>query len=197
MKVLGFLASNNGTSFRAVVRAIDSKRLNARAALLVSNRSAAPALSFARERGIDTLVIPTLGDPAGADAALAGALRASSVELVLLSGYLRPLGPLTLSAYQDRILNVHPALLPSFGGKGMYGRHVHQAVIAARQTRSGASIHIVDGQYDHGAVLARAEILVDAGETPETLERKVMALEPELLIDVLQRLDRGVLKLPQ
>ncbi|MGI8841907.1 MAG: phosphoribosylglycinamide formyltransferase [Caulobacteraceae bacterium] len=193
---LGFLASNNGTSLRAIIWAIESGALAAEARLVVSNRAAAPALVFAREHSIPTRVIATAANAEFADVALARALRDAGVELVVLSGYLRRIGPRTLRAYQNRILNIHPALLPEFGGEGMYGRRVHEAVVAAGAARTGASVHLVDGQYDHGAVLARVEFPVLPGDTPESIERRVMAVEPKLFIETLQRIAAGSLRLP-
>ncbi len=191
---LGFLASNNGSSLRAIVAAIEAGELEAEAALVVSNRRAAPALEFARDHGVAALFIPTLTDPDAADARLASALGEAGVEWVILSGYLRKLGPLTLTAHAGRVLNIHPALLPRHGGQGMYGRRVHEAVLAAGDKVSGASVHLVDGEYDHGAVIAQAEVPVLAGDTAESLERRVMAAEPGLFVHTLQRIAAGSLK---
>lgn len=185
---LGFLASNNGSGLRAVARAIEAGELNARVRLVVSNRPAAPALDFARGLGLPTLTLPTARDPQGADARLAEAMMSAEVEWIVLSGYLRKLGPRTLTAFSGRIINIHPALLPKFGGQGLYGRRVHEVVIAAGETISGASVHLVDNEYDHGPVLARAEVPVMPNDTGETLERRVMAIEPKLLVDTLRRL---------
>lgn len=193
---LGFLASNNGSSLRAVVEAIGAGALEARAVLAVSNRSAAPALGFARMAGMATRWIPTLPDPEGADLALAEALAEAGADLVILSGYLRKLGPRTLAAYDDRILNIHPALLPRFGGPGMYGRRVHEAVLASGETWTGATVHLVDADYDHGAVIAQTKVRVMAGDTAETLEARIMAAEPGLYIDTLRRIVAGDLILP-
>ncbi len=193
---LGFLASNNGSSLRAIVAAIEAGTLAARARLVVSNNRAAPALAFALERGIPALCIPTIPDPAAADAVLAEALIGAGVEWVVLSGYLRKLGPRTLGAYPGRILNIHPSLLPRHGGPGMYGRRVHQAVLASGDARTGASVHLVDDLYDHGPVIARAELPVGPGDTAETLERRVMAAEPPLFLETLKRIADGVLTLP-
>ena len=197
MLKLGFLASNNGSSLRAVVAAIEGGTLAAEARLVVSNRKTAPALAFARERGIATAFIPTIADPEAADARLTRAFRAAEVELVILSGYLRKLGPRTLAAFSGRILNIHPALLPRHGGQGMYGRRVHEAVLAAGDPVSGATVHLVDEEYDHGAIVARAEVPVMDGDTAESLEARVMAAEPALFVQTLQRLVAGDLTLPK
>ena len=193
---LGFLASNNGSGMRAVVAAIEAGDLAASARLVVSNKRDAPALAFARDRAIETRWIRTLPDPQVADTALAQALGDAGVELVLLSGYLRKLGPATLAAYHNRILNIHPALLPKFGGQGMYGRRVHDAVLAAGEARTGASVHLVDGEYDHGAVLAQVEVPVLPGDTAASIEARVTRAEPELFVQTLQKIVTGSLILP-
>jgi phosphoribosylglycinamide formyltransferase-1 len=188
---LAFLASNNGSSFRAIVGAIQAGDLAATPVLAVSNRASAPALAFARAQGIPAHHIPTLPDPAPGDEQLASLLAAAGVDLVVLSGYLRKLGPKVLAAFGGRILNIHPALLPRHGGQGMYGRRVHEAVLAAHEACTGASVHWVDHEYDHGSVLAQTRIAVDPADTPESLEAKVMAAEPGLYIDVLRRITAG------
>jgi len=192
---LAFLASNNGSSLRAIVAAIEAGDLTAEPVLAVSNKKGAPALDFASAHGIATKVIPTLPDADAADARLAMALTETRINLVILSGYLRKLGPRTLATFKGRILNIHPALLPAHGGAGMYGRRVHEAVIAAGDTRSGASVHLVDDEYDHGRVIAQVEFVVLPGETSESLEARVMAAEPKLLVDTLARIARGELRL--
>jgi phosphoribosylglycinamide formyltransferase-1 len=196
MMNLGFLASNNGSSLRAVIAAIEAGALEAQARLVVSNRRAAPALAFAEAHGVPTAFIPTLPDSEQADARLAATLKDAGVELVVLSGYLRKLGPRTLGAFAGRILNVHPALLPKFGGEGMFGRRVHEAVLAAGEAVSGASVHLVDEYYDHGAVVAQVKTPVLPGDDAEALERRVMAAEPQLFVETLQALVRGELILP-
>jgi phosphoribosylglycinamide formyltransferase-1 len=193
---VGFLASNNGSGMRAIVAAIEAGDLAAEARLIVSNRREAPALAFAASHGLATLVIPTRADPAAADAALAAALAEAGVELVVLSGYLRKLGPATLHAFQNRILNVHPALLPRFGGKGMYGRRVHEAVAASGDAVSGATVHLVDEEYDHGPPLVAVEVPLAPGDDAATIEAKVTAAEPGLLVDVVRRICEGSLALP-
>ncbi|HWA63022.1 MAG TPA: phosphoribosylglycinamide formyltransferase [Caulobacteraceae bacterium] len=193
---LGFVASNNGSSMRAIVGAIARGELPAKACLVVSNKRDAGALAFAREHGIAALCIPTLKDPEGADAALAQAMREAGVELIVLSGYLRKLGPKTLAAYRHRVLNIHPALLPDFGGQGMYGRRVHEAVRAAGVAETGATVHLVDDEYDHGPPVASVRVPVGPDDTPEAIEARVMAAEPLLFIDTLRRIAAGEVELP-
>jgi phosphoribosylglycinamide formyltransferase-1 len=197
MLKLGFLASNAGTSFRSVVTAIEAGNLAAEARLLVSNRKDAPAIGFAAEHGVPHRCIPTAADPERADARLAEALTDAGADLVILSGYLRKLGPKTLAVFEGRILNIHPALLPKHGGHGMYGRRVHEAVAAAGDRVSGPSVHIVDGEYDHGAVIAQRFVLLSAGEDAESIERKVTAAEAGFFVEVLQGIAEGTLALKE
>jgi phosphoribosylglycinamide formyltransferase-1 len=193
---LGFLASGNGSSARAIVAAIRAGQLAAEPRLLVSNNRSAPALTYAAEQGVPALHIPTQSNPEAADASLAEAMVANDVELIVLSGYLRQLGPRTLQSYEGRILNIHPGPLPRFGGHGMYGRRVHEAVIAAKVAQSGIVIHLVDGEYDRGPIIARRSVPIEAGDTPETLEARVTALEPAFFVKTLRQIAEGGLKLP-
>ncbi len=193
---LAFLASRNGTGMRAVTAAIEAGALAAETRLVVSNRKDAPALAFAADHGLPTLCIPTITDPDAADRALAVALNDAGVQLVVLSGYLRKLGPATLAAYRNRVINVHPALLPRHGGPGMYGRRVHEAVAAAGDVVSGACVHLVDAEYDQGPVIAARETPLAPGDDAGTIEAKVTALEPGLLVETLRRISEGTLQLP-
>ena len=193
---LGFLASGNGSSAQAIVDAIAGGALAAEPRLLVSNRKTAPALDWAAARGVPALAIPTMGDPDAADLALADAMTAHGVEVIVLSGYLRRLGPATLGRYAGRIVNIHPGPLPQFGGEGMYGARVHQAVLAAGLAESAIVIHLVDEEYDHGPELARRGVPLSASDTPQSLEERVKALEPAFFVQTLQRIAAGELKLP-
>lgn len=192
---LGFLASGNGTSARAIVAAIKAGELPAEARLLVSNNRKAPALDWARAAGVPALCIPTQADPARADESLAAEMAAHGVELIVLSGYLRKLGPKTLARFSGRILNIHPGPLPQFGGHGMYGRRVHEAVLAAGARESGAAIHLVDEEYDRGPVLAQRAVPVEPGDTPQALEARVTAVEPRFFVETLQQIAEGKLAL--
>ena len=197
MMRLGFLASNSGSSLRAIVSAIENGSLAAEARLVVSNNPRSPALTFASAHGIPTRIIRTVKSPGTADETLATALSEAGVELVVLSGYLRKLGPRTLARFHNRVLNIHPALLPRHGGPGMYGRRVHEAVLAAADPTSGATVHLVDHEYDHGEAIARVEVPVLTDDGPADLESRVMAAEPKLFVETLQRLAAGTLHLPE
>ncbi len=193
---LGFLASGNGSSAMAVIRAIRDGGLAAEARLLVSNKRDAPALAAAAEAGVPTLCLPTQKDPAEADRRLADAMASSGVQLIVLSGYLRKLGPQVLGRYSGRILNIHPGPLPQFGGQGMYGRRVHEAVIGSGAKETAIVIHAVDEEYDHGPEVARRIVPIQPGESAETLEGRVKALEPQFFVETLIAVAQGRLKLP-
>jgi phosphoribosylglycinamide formyltransferase-1 len=193
---LGFLASGNGSSAMAVIRAIRDGGLAAEARLLVSNKRDAPALAAAAEAGVPTLCLPTQKDPAEADRRLADAMASSGVQLIVLSGYLRKLGPQVLGRYSGRILNIHPGPLPQFGGQGMYGRRVHEAVIGSGAKETAIVIHAVDEEYDHGPEVARRIVPIAPGESAETLEGRVKALEPQFFVETLIAVAQGRLKLP-
>lgn len=185
---LGFLASHSGSSMRAIVQAIADGVLDAQARIVISNNGDSAALAFARDHGVAVRHISgrTAGSVEAADRAIADALTEAGVTLLILSGYLRPVGPETLARFSGRILNIHPALLPAHGGQGMFGRHVHQAVIAAGDLETGATIHLVDGEYDHGQVISQRRVPLEPGDSPETLAARVMAVEPGLFVETLQ-----------
>lgn len=187
---LGFLASHGGTSMRSIVRAIDSGELAADACVLICNNADAPALAFARERGLPAhhISAKSAGGEDAADRTICRTFQDAGCNWIVMSGYMRKLGPKTLKAFEGRILNIHPALLPKFGGQGMYGRRVHEAVLAAGETTSGITIHLVDGEYDHGAIIAQREVPVLPGDTVDDLERRVAAAEPPFYVDVLKTL---------
>lgn len=193
---LGFLASRNGSSMRAILQAIAQSDLAAEARLVVSNNRNAPALAYAEAAGVETAWIPTKQDPQAADLALTEAMADAGVNLVILSGYLRRLGPIFLERFRGRVLNIHPGPLPAFGGEGMYGRRVHEAVIAQGLGQSAAVIHLVDGEYDHGPEVARLELSLAPDETAESLEVRLTALEPGFYLRTLQEIARGERVLP-
>lgn len=193
---LGFLASGNGSSARAIVDAIRTGALDAEARLMVSNNRKAPALAWAAAAAVPALCIPTQADPEAADLRLAEALQTHGAELIVLSGYLRRLGPRTLGAYAGRIVNIHPGPLPQFGGGGMYGRRVHEAVLAAGLTETAICIHVVDEEYDHGPEIARRPVAIAPGEGAAELDTRMKTLEPAFFVETLQRIAAGDLRLP-
>jgi formyltetrahydrofolate-dependent phosphoribosylglycinamide formyltransferase len=168
--------SGRGSNLEALHRALEGGAA-AKIVLVVSDRPDAGGLERARQWGVSTEV---LLQPADGAVWLAD-LRKYAVDLLVLAGYLRLVPGKVIAAYRGRIVNVHPALLPDFGGKGMYGRRVHEAVLASGARETGATVHLVDEAYDHGATLAQARVPVLAGDTPDLLARRVLELEHRLL----------------
>lgn len=168
--------SGRGSNLEALLRAL-GPGAPAKIVLVVSDRGGAGGLKHARSRRIPAKV---LEDPADA-AAWLELLQQHETELLVLAGYLRLVPAAVISAYRGRIINVHPALLPAFGGKGMYGRRVHEAVLASGARESGATVHLVDEVYDHGQVLAQVRVPVLPGDTPQRLAARVLEAEHRLL----------------
>lgn len=173
--------SGRGSNLEALVRALDADTA-ARVELVVSNRPEAGGLERARAHGIAAEVLP---DPDEASDWLAR-LERHRIDLVVLAGYLRLVPAPVVLRYRDRVVNVHPALLPAFGGRGMYGRHVHEAVLRSGALESGATVHLVDEAYDRGAVLAQGRVPVLPDDTPDTLAARVLGVEHRLLPAVLR-----------
>jgi phosphoribosylglycinamide formyltransferase 1 len=189
---IAILASGEGTTAQAVFDACASGRIDGRVALVISNNADAPVLARARRAGVPTrhLSRVTDPDPDALDAAIAASLREAGASHVLLAGYMRRLGPATLAAYGGRVYNTHPALLPDYGGEGFYGDRVHAAVLADHRTRSGATVHLVTGEYDAGPIVRRVEVPVLAGDDVAALGARVRAAERELVVDVLAKLSQ-------
>jgi phosphoribosylglycinamide formyltransferase 1 len=188
----GLLASRRGSNVRAVIEACRASRLCSVPGVVISNNQTAEVLAFARQAGIPTAWIggPAYEDASARDEAMLAVLRENRVDLVLLLGYLRLLGPLTLGAFVGRVFNIHPALLPKYGGKGMYGRHVHEAVLASGDTETGITIHRVDAAYDEGDIVSQCRVPVLPGDTPDTLAERVLASEHDFLIETLTQLEQ-------
>lgn len=190
---LGFLASHGGTNLQAVLDACANGELTATPAVLVTNNRGAHCITRARSAGVAVHVLNgvTHPEPDALDAAMLDALRSSGCEWIVLAGYMKKIGPRVLEAFAGKMINIHPALLPRHGGKGMYGMNVHRAVIEAGDVVSGATVHLVDGEYDEGPVLAQAEVSVLPGDTPETLAARVLKTEHQLLVATLRGLAAG------
>ena len=195
MRRLAFFASKNGSGMKAVGQAIVGGRLRGEIGLLITNNPGCGAERWAVQAGIPVAYTEGNPDEASVDKRCRDLLLGAGVDLIVLSGFLRRLGPLVLAEFSPNILNVHPALLPKYGGKGMYGAHVHKAVLAAGESVSGATVHVVDPNYDEGPIVAQREVAVAPDESLEGLTAKVMAAEQELLIEVLGRIETGALSL--
>ena len=195
---IGFLASHNGSNMQAIIDACNSGALHASPVVVISNNSKSGALERARKEGIAHYHISgkNYPDPEELDRAILSVLKAHSVDIIVLAGYMKKLGSKTLTHFRGRILNIHPALLPKYGGKGMYGMNVHEAVIKAGENESGVSIHIVDSNYDTGPVIAQARVPVKPMDTGESLAARVLEQEHLLFPETLQKIVTGEIKLP-
>ncbi len=162
-------------------------------ALVVSDRDRAGALERARGAGVPVAVLRPrdFATPEDYGWKLLELLRGRDIDLIVLAGFLRRIPANVVDAYRWRIVNVHPALLPRFGGPGMYGERVHAAVLAAGEAWSGASVHFVDAEYDRGPVIAQAKVPVVQGDTPESLALRVLSQEHRLLPEVVDLLASG------
>jgi phosphoribosylglycinamide formyltransferase-1 len=194
---IGFLASGRGSNLQAVIDACARGVIRAEPVLVISNNRDAEALARATRAGLAAVHLSsrTHPDPNALDTAVRDALSAHAVDLVVLAGYMKRLGPATLARFRGRVINIHPALLPKFGGPGMYGMQVHRAVLAAGEAESGATVHVVEGDYDRGPILARQSVAVHGDDRPETLAERVLAVEHALLVDVIARIADGRLRL--
>jgi phosphoribosylglycinamide formyltransferase-1 len=195
---IGVLASHEGTTLQSVIDACADGRIPARIAVVVSNNGSSGALRRARAAGVPAVHLSskTHADPDALDEAIRRVLTEAGVDVVFLAGYMKKLGPRVLRAFEGRILNTHPALLPRFGGPGMYGDRVFEAVLRAGETESGVSVHLVDAEYDSGEVVRQCRVPVLPGDSLAELKARVQAREKELVVETLGLLANGEIRLP-
>lgn len=177
---IAFLLSGSGTTLENLLRHIDMGTVPGRVVVVLSDRPGVRGLDRARARGIPAVVVERRAyhDAAAFDAAVEQALRPHTPDLVVMGGFLSlwRLPP----DWRGRVLNVHPSLLPAFGGRGFYGERVHRAVLEYGAKVTGCTVHFVDDEYDHGPVVAQAAVVVEDGDTPETLAHRVQEAERRL-----------------
>jgi phosphoribosylglycinamide formyltransferase-1 len=189
---LGFLASHGGSNMQAIIDACKVGRLDAKPCVVVSNNSESMALQRAKNEGIPHYHISAVTHPGPLeDEEILRVVRRHGVDTIILAGYMKMLGPATLRAYRGRILNIHPALLPKFGGKDMYGKRVHAAVLAAGEKVTGVTIHLVDEHYDTGPILNQCLVPVLPGDTADSLAERVLKHEHALYVETLQKIADG------
>jgi formyltetrahydrofolate-dependent phosphoribosylglycinamide formyltransferase len=179
------LVSGGGTNLQALLDTLHDSPL-ARVTRVISNRAGAGALDRARRAGVATTV---LKNPMDADEMLAAL---GDAQLVVLAGYLKLVPRPVVSRFRGRMINIHPALLPDFGGPGMYGHHVHHAVLASGATESGATVHWVEGEFDRGEIIAQEKVPVSPTDTPDSLAARVLEAEhrllPRVVLDLARRM---------
>ncbi|MCX7736378.1 MAG: phosphoribosylglycinamide formyltransferase [Candidatus Kapabacteria bacterium] len=190
---LGFLASHGGSNMQAIIDACKSGTINAVPVVVISNNSNSMALERARNEGIPAYHISQkkYPEPEDLDNAIIEVLEKYKVDIVILAGYMKKLGSKVINRFKGKILNIHPALLPKYGGEGMYGKFVHEAVIKNKEKESGCTVHIVDEIYDHGRILGQAKVPVFPDDTPEILAERVLEQEHRLYPEVIGKIANG------
>jgi formyltetrahydrofolate-dependent phosphoribosylglycinamide formyltransferase len=180
---IAVFASGGGTNFQALIDEINRGNLNAKIAGLISSRREAGAIMRAESHGIPSTVVKLddYPDEHKFGEELNRILKKWDPALIVLAGYMLKVPANVIDAYPGRIINIHPALLPKFGGKGLYGIRVHRAVLAAGEAESGCSVHIVTNDYDEGPVVGQVTVPVEPGETPENLAARILIEEHKLL----------------
>ncbi len=171
-------SQGRGSNMANLIRAGRDGRMGAEVSLVISPKADTPAVAVARELGLEPVILPYKSEHYAGQ--LLAHLQEHDIDLICLAGYMTLFPVPVLEAFPGRVLNIHPALLPKFGGKGMYGMHVHQAVVAAKETESGATVHYVTEHYDEGAIIDQEQCPVEPGDTPETLAARVLACEHRL-----------------
>jgi phosphoribosylglycinamide formyltransferase-1 len=191
---IAVFGSGRGSNFQAILTAMQQGKIpNAEIRIVISNNSTAGILEIARANGIPAEHISEkkfLSEQEFVEHLLA-TLRKHDVSFIVLAGYMKRVPQRIISEFRNRIINIHPALLPKFGGEGMFGMHVHEAVVAAKEQFSGATVHIVDEEYDHGAIVLQKKVEVAPDDTAETLAAKVLKIEHEIYPEALKMFAGG------
>jgi phosphoribosylglycinamide formyltransferase 1 len=190
VKNIVVFASGSGTNFQAIIDAVKAKSIDADITGLITNKSNIPAIDRASNAGIPCRVIlpSQYSDSTAFGLAILDVLDEWKPDLIVLAGYMIKVPNNVTRQYRGRIINIHPALLPGFGGKGFYGERVHRAVLEAGEQESGCTVHYVDEDYDRGPIIAQKKVPVLPGDTPQTLAERILHEEHQLLPTVIQQL---------
>ena len=196
---IAIFASHFGSTLQAILDAAKGGELRATPRVVISNNSTSEALNRAKRAGVVArhLSAVTHPNPDDLDTEILRALSEHAIDVVVLAGYMKKLGSKVVGAYAGRILNTHPALRPKFGGQGMFGDRVHAAVLSAKESESGATVHWVDEEYDRGGVISQVRVPVLPSDDVSSLGTRVQAAEKQLLVRTLNQLARGELTLPR
>ncbi len=181
----------------AILAAIEIGELKADPQIVISNNFNSKALQTAYEKGLPGYCVNAKreGSDEKVDEKILHLLVNHDVNVVILNGYMKKIGSKMLQQFNGKILNIHPSLLPKYGGQGMYGRFVHQAVLDAGETQTGATIHIIDDEYDRGRILGQTRVPIFPQDTAEELAARVLVEEKKLYVSVLQQIQQGAIKL--
>jgi len=184
---IAIFASGGGSDLQAIIDGCKAGKINANVCAVISNNSKSMALQRAKNEGIPVFHFSakTIPGPQALEQAMLNTLLTHDTDIIFLAGYMKKIGANILHTYKNRIYNIHPSLLPKYGGKGMFGIHVHAAVIEAGETETGITIHRVDPEYDTGEIIAQCTVPVKKDDTPETLAARVLAREHIFLVETL------------
>ena len=191
---LGFLVSHRGSNMQAIIDACNDGRLDAVPAVVITNNPSCQALVRAQQESIPNYIANSEAcgnNRQSSDEFIRRCLLEHRVDLVILAGYMKKVGSVILDRFGGRMINIHPSLLPKYGGKGMFGLHVHEAVLAAGERETGATVHLVEEEYDKGPILAQEKVSIEPGDDATTLAARVLQTEHRLLVDTLSKVIRG------
>ena len=189
MKKIGILSSHNGSGYITIDEACKANKLDAEVVVVISNNSKANVLKTAQKRGTKTHVINSnLFPDINLDEKITSLLTEYKCDYIFLSGYMKKLESKLITKYENKIINSHPALLPKFGGKGMYGRFVHEAVIQSQEKESGVTIHFVNEEYDEGEFILQNKLKIEDGCTIDDLENNIKVLESTSIVEAFKKL---------
>ena len=197
---IGFFASHNGSNVKAILENINSGYLNAEVKIIISNNPNAGVLEIANANNIPAICLNGKNYPAkynSLDEAILDTLNKHEVNLIVLAGYMKKINPALINTYKNRILNIHPALLPKYGGEGMYGESVHQAVLKSDDTETGATIHLVTPEYDEGRILGQCKVPRYKDDSVKTISQRVLRFEHILYSQVLKDIELGLIDLDE
>ena len=188
MKKIAVFASGGGSNFKSIQKNIELGNIRAQIKLLISNNVSSGALKYAKEKKIDTFIINKTRFPNSerGENLLLKKLKMEKIDLICLAGYMKLVSKSIVKEYKDCILNIHPALLPNFGGKGFFGMNVHEAVIDSGAKESGVTIHFVNEKYDKGQIIAQEKIIIKSDYTPELLAREILKIEHVLYPKIIK-----------
>jgi phosphoribosylglycinamide formyltransferase-1 len=189
MKRIGILSSHNGSGFETIQKACEEKKLDAQVVLVISNNSDALVLKKAEDKNIPNFIINSKKYPdEDLDKKITQLMIDFKIDYIFLSGYMKKIEKNLISTFENKIINSHPALLPNFGGKGMFGDNVHKAVLEAKQTVSGCTIHFVNENYDEGEYILQKTLEIKDDETVTSLSNKIKKLESIAIVEAFQKL---------
>ncbi|MDR1926547.1 MAG: phosphoribosylglycinamide formyltransferase [Endomicrobium sp.] len=193
MMRIAVLVSGEGSNMQSIIDSTKNGNLKgiAQVVLVISNNSNAYALRRAENENIKFVCIEerkNFGNEKSFNGAILEELEKAKTNIVCLAGYMKMIGHVIIEAYHNRILNIHPALLPKFGGKGMYGHYVHEAVVKAKETESGATVHFVEKEYDNGEIIIQQKIEVFKNDSPEDVAKKVLVIEHQIYPEAIKKI---------